>query len=195
MRLSSFAIPILSASATFALSNLHRPYRRTTVPVTCGSLNSDLVLNDVVDSNGHIAACLCLTDVEQFVESNPVAQKAVQLLGDQAKVEALISDMVSGLPTAAQCSYPDHARALCTDSNPCDFECTDGFLPFPAERPTSCICPDYLTECNGQCVPSKDCPIKPPPSRRNNDPHCADGLTMCGVPGKSTGQPWKPSHQ
>jgi hypothetical protein len=43
---------------------------------------------------GHINVCLCLSDVVKFVESNVVAQKAVKLLGDHAKVEALISGMV-----------------------------------------------------------------------------------------------------
>jgi hypothetical protein len=44
---------------------------------------------------GHINVCLCRSDVDKFVESNVVAQKAVKLLGDHAKVEALISDMVT----------------------------------------------------------------------------------------------------
>jgi hypothetical protein len=43
---------------------------------------------------GHINVCLCLSDVAKFAESNVVAQKAVKLLGDHAKVEELISDMV-----------------------------------------------------------------------------------------------------
>lgn len=163
----------------------------------CGSLNSDLVLNEVIDSYGnptvagHIEACLCLSDVAKFVESNAVAQKAVELLCDESKVEALISDMVTGLPTASHCSYPDHARPLCTDSNPCDFECADGYLPFPSEMPTSCRCPDNFMECDGKCGPFTVCPSKAPPSRRDNEPQCAAGRTMCGVPGTSTGQPWK----
>lgn len=197
MRLSSFVIPILSASTAFALSKLPRPYRRTLVHDTCGSLNSDLILNEVIDSHGkptvagHINVCLCRSDVHKFVESNVVAQKAVKLLGDHAKVEALISDMVTGLPTASHCSYPDHARALCAQSNPCDFECTDGYMTFPPERPTSCKCPDHLTECDGKCVQPDLCPSKAPPSRRSKEPHCAAGRTMCGIPGTSTGQPWK----
>ncbi|KAG1840665.1 hypothetical protein C8R48DRAFT_740264 [Suillus tomentosus] len=200
MRLSSFAVPILSVSTTFALSKLphpHRPHRRALMQDICGSLNSDLVLNEVIDSYGnptvagHIEACLCLSDVGKFVESNAVAQQAVELLYDESKVEALISDMVTGLPTASHCSYPDHARALCTDSNPCDFECADGYLAFPSERPTSCKCPDNFMECDGKCGPFTVCPSKAPPSRRDNEPQCAAGRTMCGVPGTSTGQPWK----
>lgn len=52
MRLSSFAIPVLSASTAFALSKLPRPYRRTLVHDVCGPLNSDLILNEVIDSHG-----------------------------------------------------------------------------------------------------------------------------------------------
>lgn len=55
MRLSSFAVPILSVSTAFALSKLprpHRPHRRALMQDICGSLNSDLVLNEVIDSNG-----------------------------------------------------------------------------------------------------------------------------------------------
>lgn len=140
---------------------------------------------------GHINVCLCLSDVVKFVDSNVVAQKAVKLLGDHAKVVTLISDMVTGLPTGAHCSYPDHASALCTDSNPCDFECTDGYLAFPPGRPTSCECPDHLTECDGKCGHFKECPSRAPSSRRSNEPQCAAGRTMCGIPGTSTGQPWK----
>ncbi|KAG1764277.1 hypothetical protein EV702DRAFT_1205088 [Suillus placidus] len=198
MKLSSFAVPILSASTAFALSKLPRPHRRAPiVHDVCGSLNSDLILNEVIDSlgratvAGHIEVCLCLSDVVKFVESNIVAQEAVKLLGDHVKVEALISGMITGLPTGSHCSYPDHARALCTDSNPCDFECTDGYLAFPPEKPTSCKCPNHLMECDGKCGHFKECPSKAPPSRRGNEPQCAAGRTMCGIPGTSTGQPWK----
>ncbi|KAG2067564.1 hypothetical protein BDR04DRAFT_1158899 [Suillus decipiens] len=197
MRLSSFTVTILSASTAFALSKLPRPYRRTLVHDVCGSLNTDLILNEVIDSlgratvAGHIDVCLCLSDVANFVESNIVAQQAVKLLGDHAKVEALVAGMVSRLPTASHCTYPDHARALCTDSDPCDFQCTDGYLAFPPERPTSCRCPDHLMECDGKCGHFKECLSKAPPSRRSHEPQCAAGRTMCGIPGTSTGQPWK----
>ena len=43
---------------------------------------------------GPLDACLCLSDVGKFVESNVAAQRAVKLLGDHAKVEAIISGMV-----------------------------------------------------------------------------------------------------
>ncbi|KAG1813531.1 uncharacterized protein BJ212DRAFT_1588579 [Suillus subaureus] len=162
----------------------------------CGSLNTDLTLKEVLDSQGkatvagHLDVCLCAKDVVTFVKSNVVAQKAVKLVGDHTKVETLISNMITSLPTASHCSYPDHASPVCSDSNPCNFECTDGYLPFPAERPTSCQCPDHLMECGGKCGHFKECPSEAPLSRRNNDPKCANGLTMCGVT-TSTGQPWK----
>ncbi|KAG2126936.1 hypothetical protein DEU56DRAFT_535067 [Suillus clintonianus] len=197
MRLSSFAVPVLSASTAFALSKNPPPWRRALVHDVCGSLKSDLILNEIIDSQGratvagHIEACLCLSDVVKFVESNVAAQAAVKLLGNHGKVEALISGMVKGLSTGSHCSYPDHARALCTDSNPCDFECIDGYLAFPPEKPTSCKCPDHLMECNGKCGHFKECPSEAPLSRRNSEPQCAAGRTMCGIPGTTTGQPWK----
>lgn len=46
-------------------------------------------------------------------------------------------------------------------------------------------------ECDGKCGSFTVCPSKAPPSRRDNEPQCAAGRTMCGVPGASTGQPWK----
>ena len=52
MRLSAFAIPVLSASTAFALSKSSRPYRRDILYDTCGSINSDLVLDEVIDSFG-----------------------------------------------------------------------------------------------------------------------------------------------
>ncbi|KAG1874993.1 hypothetical protein F4604DRAFT_1763545 [Suillus subluteus] len=200
MKLSSFALPILSASTAFALfpgpPGPPRPFRRTLTQDTCGCLDTDLTLKEVLDSQGkatvagHLDACLCTADVVAFVKSNVVAQKAVKLVGDSTKVETLISNMITGLPSASHCSYPDHASALCTDSNPCNFECADGYLPFPPDRPTSCKCPEQLMECDGKCGHFKQCPSKPAPSRRVNEPKCADGLTMCGVP-DTTGQPWK----
>ncbi|KAJ8582422.1 hypothetical protein M405DRAFT_830709 [Rhizopogon salebrosus TDB-379] len=196
MRLSAFGIPILSASTAFALSKSSRPYRRALVHDICGSLNTDLFLNEVIDNHGkatiagHLDACLCLSDVVNFVQSDAVAQAAVKLLDDHVKVEAIISGMIKALPDS-QCIYPDHARALCTDSNPCDFECTDGYLAFPADKPTSCTCPEHLMECDGKCGHFKDCPSKAPLSRRTNEPQCDPGRTMCGIAGTSTGKAWQ----
>ncbi|KAG2035386.1 hypothetical protein BDR03DRAFT_525445 [Suillus americanus] len=198
MKLSSFAVPILSASTAFALSRfpVPRPYRRAPVQDVCGCLNTDLTLKEVLDSQGkatvagHLDACLCAADVVAFVKSNVVAQKAVKLVGDHTKVETMISEMITGLPEASHCSYPDHSQALCTDSNPCNFECTDGYLAFPPDRPTSCKCPEQLMECDGKCGHFKKCPSKAPLSRRQNDPKCDGGRSMCGVT-DDTGRPWK----
>ncbi|OAX43445.1 hypothetical protein K503DRAFT_853323 [Rhizopogon vinicolor AM-OR11-026] len=196
MKLSAFAISILSVSTAFALSKSSRPYIRTLAHDVCSSINSDLVLNEVIDKYGkatvagHLEACLCLSAVGAFVESNSIAQAGVKLLGDRVGVEAIISGMIKALPNS-QCTYPDHAHALCTDSNPCDFKCTDGYLEFPPDRPTSCKCPDHLMECDGKCGHFERCPSKALLSRRSVEPQCALGLTMYGIAGTSTGQPWK----
>lgn len=60
----------------------------------------------------------------------------------------------------------------------------------PPNHPSSCFCPSYLKECDGKCGHS-DCSTTPPPSRRKNEPKCDRDLTMCGVPGATSGEAYK----
>ncbi|KAH7920840.1 hypothetical protein BV22DRAFT_1020459, partial [Leucogyrophana mollusca] len=140
---------------------------------------------------GLLDVCVCVSDVPTFVEKNDIAKEAVKLVGS-SKVEVIVKNLIDDTP-GQECHYPDHAQATCTSANPCAFECTDGFLPYPRGKPTKCICPPHLTECNGKCGHFPiDCATKAPVShRRRNTPTCHPGLELCGIPNGSDGKGWK----
>ncbi|KAN0082598.1 hypothetical protein V8E55_008393 [Tylopilus felleus] len=180
------AVPLLMASATLARS----PLRRGETTDTCANLNANLAFPDVeVDGKpyvaGHIHVGLCISRVKTFVSHSNVTTAAIKVVGE-AKVELAITDMIK--QTGVQCAYPPHARPSVTKHNACAFVCVDGFWGMPQYQPSSCICPPHLTECNGQCGDfHSNCTTMAPPSRRKNDPKCAQGRTLCGVPRATSG--------
>ncbi|KIJ62252.1 hypothetical protein HYDPIDRAFT_61617, partial [Hydnomerulius pinastri MD-312] len=138
---------------------------------------------------GHLDVGICISQVKIFVESHNVTEAAVKVVGE-AKVQATVTAMIKGAGT--DCSYPQHAEPSCAPDDPCNFKCTDGFLAMPSKNPTSCQCPPHQRVCDGVCGHfHMDCGKKAPLSRRQNDPKCAEGLTMCGVPEASWGQAYK----
>ncbi|KAG6329047.1 hypothetical protein ID866_10043 [Astraeus odoratus] len=198
MRLSAFAItPLVLASTAFARSSLNSlPHRRgDTFTDVCAHLDTDFVFPDVqVHGKSYVAGrldvSLCLSNVEAFVKDNGVAQGAIKVVGE-AKVKATLTAMIN--VSGVQCSYAAHAQPSPTVTNPCEFKCTDGYLPNSSDHPTSCVCPSHLMECGGKCghFHPEQCADTAPPSRRRNEPKCATGLEMCGVDGVSNGQSWK----
>ncbi|KAG9311452.1 hypothetical protein JVU11DRAFT_8567 [Chiua virens] len=131
---------------------------------------------------------LCISQVKTFVGHYNVTEAAAKVVGVD-KVEAAVIDMIK--KTGVQCSYPAHAIPSATPSNACNFVCGNGFSAVPANHPSTCYCPPTMKECNGQCVRyGTDCPVTQPPSPRQNEPKCAEGLIMCGVTDES-GQAYK----
>ncbi|KAL4063784.1 hypothetical protein V8B97DRAFT_1929029 [Scleroderma yunnanense] len=197
MRLSAFAItPLVVASAVFARSSnnsrLHRRVSHSTD--VCAYLNTSLQFPDIRENGkayiaGPLDATVCLSQVETFIKGNDVAQEAVKVVGEH-KVQVTLTAMIQSSGT--QCSYPHHSAPSVTSSNPCGFKCIDGFLPTPADHPTTCECPSHLTECDGKCghFHPDQCPKTAPPSRRQNEPKCSDGLQLCGT-GTTNGNGWK----
>ncbi|KAI9566126.1 hypothetical protein HD554DRAFT_1225990 [Boletus coccyginus] len=191
MRLSVLAAaPLLMASTTLARS----PLRRGPATDTCANLAADLVFSDIeIDGKpydaGHIDIGLCISQVKTFVGHYNVTEAAAKVVGVD-KVESTVTAMIN--KAGIKCSYPPHAKPAVTGSSECDFVCTDGFLAMPANHPSSCICPPYLTECDGQCGHfHSDCATTQPPSRRQNEPRCAKDLALCGVPDATWGQAFK----
>ena len=97
-----------------------------------------------------------------------------------------INDAAAG----SNCVYPKHSTPACVNGNPCGFECTDGFTPFPASNPTKCVCKSHNVVCNGQCVPAKACPSSHPRKEKGKrwvgSGSCTDngpGWLACGVLG------------
>ncbi|KAI6121130.1 hypothetical protein F5141DRAFT_1257479 [Pisolithus sp. B1] len=193
MRLSAFAVtPLVLASTVFARSSFgSRVQRRSSLATDyCAHLNTNLVFPDLHEDAGHLDVSICTSQINAFVEVNQVAQAAVKVVGVQDVQTTLVS-MVKHSGTV--CSFPSHSELSPTPSNVCNFKCTDGFLAMPPDHPTSCECPSHLAVCDGKCghFRADQCAKATPPSRRQNDPKCADDLQMCGTAGASNGQSWK----
>lgn len=188
MRLSAFAItPLVIASSAFARSSTHSRIHRRVPHLTdvCAYLNTGLQFSDVRENGkpymaGHLDSTVCLSQVEAFIKGNDVAQEAIKVVGEH-KVEVTLNAMIQDSGT--ECSYPHHSTPSATSSDLCNFKCTDGFLPTPANHPTTCECPSHLTECDGKCghFHPEQCPKTAAPSRRQSEPKCSTGLQLCGA--------------
>jgi len=130
--------------------------------------------------------CLCLSAVVPFVQTNPVAQAAVLLVG-QAEVITLVTQMIETSNSEQTCTYPDNSVPACTMQNVCGFTCTNGFKAFPSNNPTSCVCTAPSVVCNGQCVAAGLCPSNIPISKKRSlVGYCTQmgpGWAACGVLG------------
>ncbi|KAI6157131.1 hypothetical protein BKA82DRAFT_994450 [Pisolithus tinctorius] len=193
MRLSAFVVtPLVLASTAFARSHFSSRVHRRASLVTdyCAHLDANLVFPDFHEDAGHLDVSICTSQINTFVEANHVAQAAVKAVGLQTVQTTLVS-MIKHSGT--ECSFPPHSELSPTPSNVCDFKCTDGFLAMPPDHPTSCQCPSHLTVCDGKCghFHADQCAKTTPPSRRQSEHKCADGLQMCGTSGTSNGQSWK----
>ncbi|KAI6038524.1 hypothetical protein EDC04DRAFT_1946692 [Pisolithus marmoratus] len=193
MRLSAFPVtPLVLASTVFARSSFSSRVQRRVSLVTdyCAHLSTNLVFTDPHQNAGHLDVSICTSQINAFVTTNQVAQAAVKAVGSQ-KVETTLASMIKHSGT--ECSFPSHSELSPTSSNVCNFKCTDGFLDTPPDHPTSCECPSHLTVCDGKCghFHADQCAKTTPPSRRQNEPKCADGLQMCGIATASNGQSWK----
>jgi hypothetical protein len=66
------------------------------------------------------------------------------------------------------------------------------YIPYPWHKPTQCICPKPLKECNGKCGNYHSCPSSH--AKRDiqfgSDHLCSNGLTACGIPGRG-GRTWE----
>ncbi|KIM44098.1 hypothetical protein M413DRAFT_68475, partial [Hebeloma cylindrosporum] len=89
------------------------------------------------------------------------------------------------------CQYPPHSVPFCRESDPCGFECCDGyaeFSPSPAKNPKTCVCPKPYIVCNGHCGLYKACPSAGYQKRAvtgNRHLQCAPGMTACPIVGRA----------
>ncbi|KAA1470838.1 hypothetical protein DENSPDRAFT_775647, partial [Dentipellis sp. KUC8613] len=112
--------------------------------------------------------CICLSALPLFIETNVIAIAAVALVGESAATSAITS-MVNSAASKSQCKFPDHATPACVSGNPCGFQCSDGFTPSPAKKPTDCVCEPPKTVCNGRWEGSGTCASR------------GEGWMACGV--------------
>ncbi|EMD39476.1 hypothetical protein CERSUDRAFT_45486, partial [Gelatoporia subvermispora B] len=91
------------------------------------------------------------------------------------------------------CTYPDHASPVCSASNPCGFNCQDGFTA----DANSCVCASPNVVCNDVCGSYPNgCPTTAMnPARRRASvrkrAQCEPGLTACGVYNWKSSEGWE----
>ncbi|KZV98754.1 hypothetical protein EXIGLDRAFT_727079 [Exidia glandulosa HHB12029] len=144
----------------------------------CAAVNVDLfALLGLVNLGGLLDVCLCVSALPLFVQTNAVAIIAADLVGIDAVVDALAKILI-GAAGSKQCSFPKHASPICSASNPCGFNCTDGYVLSGKD----CVCPAPKHDCNGKCTDAA-CPTGKL-SKRDLYPLenlCGPGEQLCGL--------------
>ncbi|THH30635.1 hypothetical protein EUX98_g3549 [Antrodiella citrinella] len=131
---------------------------------------------------GNLDICLCIDAIVDILDVNVVVQAAVALAGEAAVVAEL---------TALINAAPGH------ETNPCGFQCTDGFTLSPISKPVDCICVPPKIVCNGVCTDAKACPssvAKRELEVEKRHAVCDRGFTPCGVfewSGMRASQAWE----
>ncbi|KAI0029562.1 hypothetical protein K488DRAFT_88599 [Vararia minispora EC-137] len=160
---------VAGASASSLQSRSPTPNALDTRDVVdvCANLDLDLKINllGIVIIIGKLDVCLCISGIDSFCGSNPVAQSGVALVGKSSMTQQL-TDLVNQNAPKAKCIYPEHAIPECIGKNPCGFSCSDGFVPSPPSNPKECICPPPFVVCNGICTKEKVCPSGKPHLKR-----------------------------
>ncbi|TFY79981.1 hypothetical protein EWM64_g4030 [Hericium alpestre] len=134
----------------------------------CAAARSLEVRSPALDDHALIDVCAAI-DIDLEVE----------LLG--------IPIVVGKLAPKSHCTFPEHATPICLNGDPCGFDCKDGFTPFPAKKPTECVCDLPKTVCNSVCGKFPHCASAKPLAKRNlleGSGACAshgEGWLACGV--------------
>ncbi|KAF8192972.1 hypothetical protein BJ912DRAFT_251831 [Pholiota molesta] len=90
--------------------------------------------------------CLCLKDLNIYLETNDDIQALVTLLGKNV-VSALITALIDTSPDAKQCTFPPNAHHTCNNSDPCHYECDTNYV----RNGDTCVCAPPNISCNGVC--------------------------------------------
>lgn len=107
------------------------------------------------------------------------------VVGRFHKSHTEVTFQVTSTPGYGQCQYPEHSVPFC-GLNPCDFTCTDGFLPSPIINPKDCVCQAPFSVCNGICGIFLSCSSQKAKRDINwRDATCPHGWSACGVFGAS----------
>ncbi|TCD70117.1 hypothetical protein EIP91_004846 [Steccherinum ochraceum] len=156
--LVAFAVVAQVAARAFNNELVSRGLTDTCAEVDAGLSVNILGISIVV---GLIEVCLCISGIPVFLKENSVAIAAVNLAGI-ASVSAELTTMINTAKGHQKCTYPDNCDPLCDKSNPCGFQCKNGFSPSPAKNPKDCVCLPPKTVCNGICGDFKSCPSSHP---------------------------------
>jgi len=181
------AVPIIS----FVLSGVNAFHDLTSRDAgldTCADVDAELKIADALGipiAVGLIDACICISALPSFIQTNVVAEAAVLLFGE-AKAIAALTALIDGSPDSQQCTYPANSSPECLSGHPCFFTCQDGYTASPSgSSPTNCVCVSPKTVCNGQCGSFTSC-ASGNARRAVSDwaRDCQAGTTACPVPGR-----------
>ncbi|KIM43708.1 hypothetical protein M413DRAFT_387205 [Hebeloma cylindrosporum] len=142
-----------------------------------------------LDALANIQLCLCLKDLDIYLDTNDEIQVLVGLLGKNA-ISALITALINTSPEAQQCTFPPNAHHTCNNVDPCHYECDSHFV----RSGDTCVCaPPYIT-CNGVCdlFPQGCSSAVPRALKARSAPittfaqakaSCSSQQTLCGIRG------------
>ncbi|KAH8094606.1 hypothetical protein BXZ70DRAFT_348089 [Cristinia sonorae] len=198
MRFAAPALVALAATGHAAARAFNNELVARTTTDTCAEVDAGLSVNILGISIvvGLVEVCLCISGIPLFVKSNSVAIAAVNIAGI-ASVSAELTAMINTAKGHQKCTYPDNCDPLCAKSNPCGFQCKNGFSPFPPSKPTDCVCLSPKKVCNGICGDFPSCPSAHPKRELEMAKRyatCDKGFTACGVfgwPGMRASQAWE----
>jgi len=183
---TSLVVAVAAASHVYAraLSTLEE---RSFTDI-CAQVDATLevsILGIIQVGVGLLEICTCIsllpTVLSASVDATVLA--GINLVGI-ATVEADVTALINSAHGKKSCFFPDHAVSICSAANPCDFSCSDGFVPSPPTFPTDCICPPPSIVCNGVCGKfGSVCPSAKPKREleARSSGHCSHGFTACGV--------------
>ncbi|KAJ6504158.1 hypothetical protein C8R47DRAFT_178851 [Mycena vitilis] len=178
--LFSALVPLVAAhgsphptSPSRSLARLQHSERRDLIDL-CLNI-PDLVLNILGLLGVHVDACLCIEDLDIYLKAHADVDLDNNAI---AAITALINAQDGG---QAHCEkLPAHSTRLCSTSNPCGFQCDDGYVKNGKE----CDCD---TACGAsQMARSMKSRRSTFATYREAKEYCGPSLAVCGVPGSST---------
>ncbi|KIK68321.1 hypothetical protein GYMLUDRAFT_68188 [Collybiopsis luxurians FD-317 M1] len=193
MRFSPFALLSLSLAALVSAETIDGLVKRTNDQY-CGCISGSLQLNSWFKGRSVTAGslqeiCLCESDISAYIDSDSACKNGINMIG-RGNIVTAITGMIQRSSGSKQCSYPDNAKAQCSRSNKCDFQCENGFSKGTKDGKSACVCPSSKSVCgNGQCKNS--CPTTRPYLEKRDRLYwgkhmqrtCRPGWTACGIPG------------
>ncbi|KAF8154580.1 hypothetical protein B0H34DRAFT_529480 [Crassisporium funariophilum] len=184
--------------AAHVLASRQHHVARTLIDV-CINLNVDLLAEaskllgletilGPLDLGSKIHLCLCLKDLDIFLDTNADVQALVGLLGKNT-VAAIITALINTSPEAHQCSLPTNAHRTCDNVDACHYACDSPYI----HDGKTCVCAPPYMSCNGVCgdFPQGCGSAVPNPWIARSGPIvtiaqakavCKPHQTVCGVP-------------
>ncbi|KAG5729991.1 Protein priA [Termitomyces sp. T112] len=187
-RAVTVALTAVLSLSTVVIGNKSVVVRRDDLTVAtdvCGDVDADFTvsINGKHVNLGHIKECLCLSSIPSYISTQSSAVASVALVGKDKTTQTL-TDLVHNCP-GQTCNYPSQAVPECQHGNPCGFTCKNGYIPYPAQKPTQCVCNPPYSVCNGKCGMFNGCPSGYLAKRDfPRGKRCPSGYTPCGIPAR-----------